>query len=188
MPKIVDVVQRREQLGEAAARVIARSGIDGASLREVASEAGWTTGALSHYFANKRELLAFTLQGSLDRRRVQLAERDAMEPGEALRATLFGSLPTSPDARLHWTVTLAFAGQSSADAELASIQREAYLHVRSTIIRLLEADGWSMGDAPFEAERLLAAVNGIALQAFFAPDLWDETRQSQALIAAIEAR
>lgn len=188
MPKVVDVEQRRGELGEAAARVIARSGIDGASLREVAAEAGWTTGALVHYFANKRELLAFTLQGSLDRRRIRAAERDSLPPRDALSATLFGALPTTPDARLHWTVTLAFAGQSSADPELAAIQREAYLRVRRTVVGLLEASGIPADEAPAEAERLLAAVNGIALQAFFAPDLWDEQRQTQALRTAMEER
>ena len=32
-----------------------------------------------------------------------------------------------------------------------------------------------------EAERLIALVNGIALQALFAPDLWTEQRQVDAL-------
>ena len=77
MPKLVDADQRRGELAEAAARVIARSGIDGASMREVAAEAGWTTGALVHYFANKQELLAFTLQASLDRRRARHSDRAA---------------------------------------------------------------------------------------------------------------
>ena len=68
MPKVVDVEARREELAAAAARVIARSGIASASMREVAAEAGWTTGTLVHYFRNKRELLRFTLESSLERR------------------------------------------------------------------------------------------------------------------------
>ncbi len=183
MPKVVDADQRRSELADAAARVIARSGIDGASLREVAAEAGWTTGALVHYFANKRELLAFTLQASLDRRRSRHADRASMTPAEALDATLRSALPTTPETTLHWIVTLAFAGQASADPELATIQRDAYLDFRDTVSALVAGERRPREDADREAERLIALVNGIALQAVFAPDLWSEHRQ----VAAFEA-
>ncbi len=140
MPKVVDADQRRSELADAAARVIARSGIDGASLREVAAEAGWTTGALVHYFANKRELLAFTLQASLDRRRSRHADRASMSPAQALDATLRSALPTTPETTLHWIVTLAFAAQASADPELAVIQRDAYLDFRDTVSALVAGE------------------------------------------------
>jgi AcrR family transcriptional regulator len=188
MPKVVDADQRRSELADAAARVIARSGIDGASLREVAAEAGWTTGALVHYFANKQELLAFTLQASLDRRRSRLADRASLTPAEALYATLRSALPITPETSLHWTVTLAFAAQASADADLAVIQREAYLDFRDTVSALVAGEHGPRDTAEREAERLIALVNGIALQALFAPDLWTEERQLAALDAGMSAR
>lgn len=184
MPKLVDADQRRGELAEAAARVIARSGIDGASLREVAAEAGWTTGALVHYFANKRELLAFTLQASLDRRRARHSDRAALEPEQALRAMLVDALPTTPATTLHWIVTLAFAGQASSDPELAMIQREAYLDFRAAVIALVETIHSDL-EPDREAERLIAVVNGIALQALFDPVLWSEPRQVAALDAGL---
>ena len=186
MPKVVDVDQRRIELADAATRVIARSGIDGASLREVAAEAGWTTGALVHYFANKQELLAFTLQTSLDRRRSRHADRASMSPAEALRATLRSALPTTPETTLHWVVTLAFAAQASADADLAVIQREAYLDFRDTVSALVAGEVRARAAVEQEAERLIALVNGIALQALFAPDLWTEQRQLAALDAGLD--
>jgi AcrR family transcriptional regulator len=188
MPKVVDADQRRSELADAAARVIARSGIDGTSLREVAAEAGWTTGALVHYFANKRELLAFTLQASLDRRRTRHADRVSMSPDEALRTTLRNALPTTTETTLHWIVTLAFAAQASADDELAAIQRDAYLHFRATISALVGGEIGPLDAAEHEAERLIALVNGIALQALFAPDLWTERRQLAALDAGMAVR
>lgn len=189
MPKVVDSDQRRTELAEAAARVIARSGIDGASLRTVAAEAGWTTGALVPYFATKRELLSFTLRASLDRRRARRAERAVMAPDEALRDQLVGALPITPDTRLHWTVTLAFAAQASADPELAAIQREAYLDVRESLGALLVSSGRATdATAPTEAERLLTVLNGVALQALFAPELWDADRQVAAVDAELTSR
>jgi AcrR family transcriptional regulator len=187
MPKLVDAGQRREELAEAAARVIARSGIDGASLREVAAEAGWTTGALVHYFANKRELLAFTLQASLDRRRSRHADRATLPPAHALRATLVEALPTTPTTTLHWIVTLAFAGHAGSDPELAAIQREAYLDFRRTVIGLVSSCA-SVADPEREAERLIAVVDGIALQALFDPQLWTDARQVEALDAGLQLR
>lgn len=188
MPKVVDVDQRRVELADAAARVIARSGIDGASLREVAAEAGWTTGALVHYFANKQELLAFTLQTSLDRRRSRLADRVSLTLAQALHATLRSALPTTAETTLHWIVTLAFAAQASADADLAVIQREAYLEFRDTVSALVAGEFGPRDAAEHEAERLIALVDGIALQALFAPDLWTEQRQLAALDAGMAAR
>lgn len=186
MPKVVDVDQRRVELADAAARVIARSGIDGASMREVAAEAGWTTGALVHYFANKRELLAFTLQTSLDRRRSRHADRAHLEPRDALRAMLCDALPTTTATTLHWIVTLAFAAQASADHRLAEIQRQAYWSFRASVVRLLGAGAVSpIDDIEREAERLIALVDGIALQAIFDPELWTTQRQTAALDAGL---
>src|SRR6187551_3602304 len=108
MPKVVDVEQRRSELADAVARVIARSGLEAASMRRVAAEAGWTTGTLVHYFTNKRELLQFTLETSLERRRVQRFDRASLRPAEAIRRTLESALPLDEESRLHWIVTIAF--------------------------------------------------------------------------------
>ena len=188
MPKHVDPDQRRGELAEAAAQVIARKGIDGASLRSVAAEAGWTTGALVHYFANKRELLIFTLQTSLERRRSRHADRSSMTPFEALRASLHDGLPVTEESTLHWVVTLAFAAQSSADPELATVQRDAYRNFRDRVGRLVVASrsGDTVDIDPVEeAERLIALLDGIAIQAIFDPASWPAERQERALDAGL---
>lgn len=182
MPKIVDVDQRREELAQAAARVIARAGIPGASMREVAAEAGWTTGTLVHYFRDKHELLRFTLEASLDRRRARREDREARGVEAALRETLYGALPVDEDSRLHWVVTVAFCAQAAGDAELARIQRDAYRDFRANVAELVVATGrGNNGDALAEAERLIAGVDGIALQALFDPESWPQQRQVAAL-------
>jgi len=184
MPKIVDADQRRQELAEATARVIARAGIDAASMREIAAEAGWTTGTLVHYFADKHELLDFTLRASIERRSAQRTERSDMSPAEALRATLTGALPTNDDTRVHWIVTVALAGAAASDAALATTQREAYRDYRDYLIALITAMP-DVGDAQVEAERLIGLVDGIALQALFDPDSWPAERQLRALDAGL---
>ena len=182
MPRLVDADRRRGKLADAAACAIARSGIDGASLREVAAEAGWTTGALVHYFANKRELLAFTLRASLNSRCARRSDHAALTPDRALRTMLVDALPTTEEMTLHWVVALAFAGQAGSDPGLALIQRNAYLKFRATVIALIEICRPDL-ESDQEAERLLALVNGIALQSLFDPVLWTESRQLSALDA-----
>jgi AcrR family transcriptional regulator len=184
MPKIVDGDQRRLELAEAAARVIARAGVDNASMREIAAEAGWTTGTLVHYFANKHELLDFTLRASIERRSARRDERSALDPADALRSTLTSALPTDDDTRVHWIVTVALAGAAASDAGLAATQREAYRDYRGYLIELLAAIP-IVDDPKVEAERLIGLVDGIALQALFDPASWPPTRQFGALDAGM---
>ena len=188
MPKVVDVEQRRTELAAAVARVIARSGIEGASMRQVATEAGWTTGTLVHYFTNKRELLQFTLCESLDRRRAQRFDRAELGPREAIRHTLLNALPITEESRLHWIVTVAFTAQAHSDPSLSTTQRDAYREFRSYLAELILDDGAAStrDDATIEAERLIALVDGLALQALFDPDSWPPERQRQALDVGLE--
>lgn len=186
MSKIVDVGKRRLELARAAATVIAERGVAGTSMRTVAAEAGWTTGTLAHYFTNKRELLAFTLEMSLEQRRARRAERDGPD---AVRSSLFNALPADDEGRLHWTVTVAFAAHAASDPELQRVQRDAYREFRAHLVTLLvEESGRTSEAATVEAERLIAVVDGIALQALFDPETWPPTRQFEALDAGIRLR
>jgi AcrR family transcriptional regulator len=190
MPKVVDVEQRRTELAAAVARVISRSGIEGASMRQVASEAGWTTGTLVHYFADKRELLRFTLEESLERRRAKRFDRAALGPREAIHQTLASALPISEESRQHWIVTVAFTAQAHSDPVLSTTQRDAYREFRAYLAQLiLDDDAGSTHDtAMVESERLIALVDGIALQALFDPDSWPPARQLHALDVGLGVR
>ena len=185
MPKLVDYDERRSELAEAAANLIARAGIGAATMRDVAAEAGWTTGALTHYFADKRELLLFTFQASLERRR---AARDASPTTDSLAqliSSLEGALPSDDDRRRHWMVTIAFCAQAAGDPDLAAAQRDAYREFRAHLAGLVEQCGFGRGrSAEVLAERLIAAADGIAVQALFDPEVWPATHQLATLRAA----
>ena len=192
MPKVVDADERRQVLADAAARVIAQSGLGGATLRDVAAEAGLTTGALTHYFADKRELLLFTLQGSLDRRRSTHPWASTDDALNDLGVFLDGVLPIGDASRLHWMVTIAFASQAAGDPDLAAVQREAYRHfrrsVRELVSRAIEQGHLPTGLDPLtEAEALIALTDGIAVQALFDPESWPAERQRQHLHRALMA-
>ncbi|MGK5643087.1 TetR/AcrR family transcriptional regulator, partial [Streptomyces sp. URMC 126] len=62
MPKRVDHEERRRLIAEALWRIASSRGLEGASLRDVAAEAGISLGQLQHYFAGKDEMLVFALE------------------------------------------------------------------------------------------------------------------------------
>ncbi len=189
MPKIVDSDVRRLELADATARLIARGGLGAATMRDVAAEAGLTTGSVTHYFTDKRELLLFTLNASLERRRGRRASSAVVSPSVALRASLEGALPLDDDRRRHWMVTLAFCALAAGDPDLAAVQRSAYREFRDTVAAQLVECGFAAKRAKCDAEWLIAVVDGVAVQALFDRESWPATRQSamlQQALASIE--
>ena len=186
MPKVVDIDERRAELAAAAAQLIARAGVGAATMRDVAAEAGWTTGVLTHYFSDKRELLLFTFRSSLARR---AASRDAGIPDtpmEALTHSLERALVLDEETRRHWKVMIACSAQAAGDGELAEAQRDAYREFRQRVIQLLgEAGIAGELQARAVAEQLIAVADGIALQALFDPESWPADRQLATLHATI---
>jgi AcrR family transcriptional regulator len=178
MPKVVDIAERRSELAAAAAQLIARSGVGAATLREVAAEAGWTTGALTHYFADKRELLRFTFASSLAERHAAHAASGDRTPHQQLIDSLEGALPLDEDRRRHWMVTIALCAQAVGDDELSEVQRDAYRGFRARITSLAATcTGAPADEAEALAERLIAVADGISVQALFDPVGWPAERQ-----------
>jgi TetR/AcrR family transcriptional regulator len=73
---------KRSLIREAARSVFARAGIEGASMRAIAAEAGYTTGALYVHFDTKEELYAELLHESLGALVETLGEALAVSPSE----------------------------------------------------------------------------------------------------------
>lgn len=185
MPKFVDVEQRRADITDAAARLIARAGVGAATIRDVAAEAGLTTGSVTHYFADKRELLLHTFHASLDGRRSRRAIVSD-DPTAALRATLEGALPVDEDRRRHWMVSVAFCAQAAGDDELAKAQRDAYREFHAYVTEQVERSGLATDRrAATVAEHLITQVDGVAIQALFDPGSWPVDRQLDTLDAAL---
>ena len=187
MPKIVDYDERRLELADATARLIARGGLGAATMRDVATEAGLTTGSVTHYFADKRELLLFTFNASLQRRRARRDTPSLATPAEALRTSLLCALPLNDDRRRHWMVTVAFCALAAGDEELAAVQRTAYREFREWVMAQLVECGFAVDLAQSEAEWLIALVDGVAVQALFDQESWPAARQSAVLEQALDS-
>ncbi|KAB2350898.1 TetR/AcrR family transcriptional regulator [Actinomadura rudentiformis] len=174
MPRVVDPVERRRELAEAVWRVIRRDGLEQASVRNVAREAGLSMGSLRHYFDSQSNLLAFALNMVIERIEQRISALD-LQADPRLRAerVLAELLPMDAERQAENEVWLAFTARAQADPELRALRDRGYdvLHAgcRRLVQDLLGA-GASTDDVDLQAERLHALVDGLAVHAATRPD------------------
>lgn len=183
MPKQVDHAERRKSIASAAVEVIGTSGLDGARLRDVARAAEVTTGAVTHYFQDKDEVLVAALDEVAQRILSRIGELEASEshPEEIGRLT-FASADTARDMR----VWLAFWGRAIADPALAAVHKGYYDEFRArlaTLIRRNQRTGRVRPDLDAEAaaDAIIAAVDGVGTRIALEPGDWPVERQTQTL-------
>lgn len=188
MPKIVDHEARRAELAAAVWRLASREGLDAVTIRRVAAEAGWSTGALAHYFDDKEELLLFAFETVADRvgRRIVKAAERARGPLELVRTQLVEGLPIDTERRAEVRVWFAFLGLAETRPRLAKAGRDAYRLWRERVAKTLAAAQRhglldDSTDVEREAAALIALVDGIAIQATFDPRSVSAERQLEIL-------
>jgi AcrR family transcriptional regulator len=189
VPKLVDHEERRRELGDAVWRVIRNRGVDRASIRTVAREAGWSPGALRHYFSTQSELLTFAMQMVVERieTRVGALEPPA-DPRRAVEQRLHELLPLDEERRAENEVWLAFAGRALVDPRLRARHVEVDEELRRACLGALQELGnggrlRSGLDLELEAERLHGLLDGLALHTAMRPE-----RMSPRLIRSVLAR
>jgi len=164
VPKVVDHDARRAELAGAVWAVVRRGGIEHASMRTVAAEAGWSAGSLRHYFPTHSALLAFALQVVVDRidARVAALDRDP-DPWHAARQVLHELLPLDGERRAENEVWLAFTARALVDPSLREIHAGVDGALRATWTGVAEA--LALDDPALEGERLHALVDGLCVHA-----------------------
>lgn len=181
MPAIIDHQQRREQLAEVAAGLIADGGTDAATVRAVAEAAGFSTKVVSHYFENKRSLLLSTYRFAASRSR---AATHSARNGNAI-AFVEALLPTNATQRQNWLVWYAFWSYAIVDEEFAAEQKAQVNATRSQIQDRLAGDRRfaeaGSGVTRRAAQAVLTEIIGVSLQAIFDTTFWTPARQKKAV-------
>lgn len=181
MPKIVDAEARRQDVVEAVLRIIAGDGLERASLRETADEAGLAVGSVRHYFAGSEELLAFSFASVVDRivRRLEASLPDvhAADPGTpghraAILTLLCGLLPLDGPRALEVCAWMAFRNAARVRPFLAAEADRSHREVAvivGTVISALRPEDEPKENLVVEAERLLATLDGLCMHALLQP-------------------
>jgi AcrR family transcriptional regulator len=175
MPKEVDHDARRRELADAACRVIARNGLGGTTLADVAEESGWSIGSIRHYFPNKDELVASALWRVGERVDDRIRRRTAGGMTvDDLRAAAVELLPLDPSRREEAVVYLAFLAQVAVTPELAEAAEGAAQRLQEPLAARI-AYAVQTGelpahlDAEHEAARLRLLLDGLRLQLVTTP-------------------
>jgi TetR/AcrR family transcriptional repressor of bet genes len=193
MPKVVDHEERRAELAAAVWRLASREGLEAVTVRRVAEEAGWSTGALVHYFTDKEALILFAFRTAADRvsRRLAELEERTVDPLERARAQLIEGLPLDRERQHEVRFWFSFLGLALTRPALARAQRVAYRAWRDRIAdRLREAqevgDVRADADCATEAAALVGLVDGLAVQATFEPRALSAARQVELVDACLD--
>ncbi|NBE96817.1 TetR/AcrR family transcriptional regulator [Nonomuraea sp. KC401] len=194
MPKIVDHDERRREVMSAAGRVIVRDGIDAATTRAIAKEAGYSNGVLAHYFTDKDEILLSALRQSHQRIRARLTAKVGGATGlAALRELLLDNLPLDAERGEETRLEVSFWSRSLTSERLAEVQRAEAAELRAAVRDLLgqaRAAGELRAEEDLDdlAEHLLALVDGLSLHLLLYPGRLTRASAERVLLAALDRR
>lgn len=180
VPKIVDHEERRATIAAAAAAAIAADGIEGVTMKGIAERAGVTTGAVTHYFADKDEVvleaMLFADASMTERFQAALAcDRPLVE-------ALLAALPHDAESRRDWNVWRVFSDRASRSELLLEHCRasaEASLRIATDV--LAERSGLKPDQATLDAEVIVATFDAIGDAASADPASWPIARQRRVI-------
>ena len=168
---------RRASLIEACARVLAREGMGGTSVRAIAVEAGVSPGLIGHYFGGVDALVAATyaqvearVAAALD----QAVAAAGPDPRARLDAYVSASLlPPIADSDLLST-WIAFWSLVRARPEIATLHDEQYGRFRAGLEKLLAENGVAQAALRRTAIAITALVDGLWLELCLSPTTFAE--------------
>ncbi|ANI79261.1 TetR/AcrR family transcriptional regulator [Sphingobium sp. EP60837] len=175
---------KRVELLDAAISVMAEHGYAGTSLRKVASRAGYSTGAVTYYFANKEAMFKAVTEQLFDRFDVLLESND-------LQATLKVWLDwTSVDNDV-WASLFQLLSIARHEPEIATIFSTRYRSYRETFASTLEIgqrEGNIRNDIPADllADQITAMADGWMIMRPIDPDRFEPKRVERLLRSVMQ--
>jgi AcrR family transcriptional regulator len=163
-------VRTRDALIGAAAKVFLARGFQGASLREIASAAGLTTGAVYSNFDGKADLFLAVLEEKLDPRLAVMYEAARTAPQRRIGAAVGREFAAYVRQRRRWlTLLIEFWAEAARDPKLRPKFAERHGKLRSAIAEVVaertDKLGLQLALSPDQlATVLIALTNGMAVE------------------------
>ena len=192
MPKIVDHDSQRGKFAEAVIRLVAREGLEGLTMRAVATEAGLSYGSLFHYFDSKDDLLMHAVRYSTSQQSRRVNEFSIKYSGlKALEYLMNDDAlvdDTSREDSLVWMAFLYKAALKESFAEMHADLISGWLDRIETLLREAQSAGEICGEmAPdFEAMALWVYSAGIGQQGLLHPAMFPPVVQKKLISAYLE--
>lgn len=174
-------------------RVILREGMQGATVREIAKEAGYSNGVLAHYFENKQQILVMAHEAAFGEARRRIAEVTTNQRSvDGFRAALHEALPLGDEQRhLEAFVDVSFWAEAIRDPQLREVRNRSHLDSIArweARIALMRAEGyvtWEKSDRHI-AEDVMLLVDGFSIQALLHPEVVTKERMLEEVEEFIE--
>ena len=176
---------RRRRIAEVVMDVIAREGLEAATVRHIAATVGYSTTVITHYFADKHDLLlsAYHLMDGIAAKRFN--EIYGRDPTDLVGYLMSMSALDATDLG-YWRTFIAIWDRSLRDAaftaELRSWIDDALLRIQAFI----KALNPQCADPARVARRLFAMMYGISVQLVFDQASWSKDAVRLALASEIE--
>jgi AcrR family transcriptional regulator len=184
--------QTRAQLLDAAERVFAREGFRGASVEAIATEAGYSHGAIYSNFNGKEDLFLVLVEERIDARlaRVyQAADAELSRGGEPLEAArrFVAMLQQEREAYL---LLIDFWNQAVREPTAAAKFAERHAHLRALIGRIVEGVARDQGlelslPRAQVATALIALANGFTIERLADPEAAPDELFAHAIAATL---
>jgi AcrR family transcriptional regulator len=166
-PKVVE--DRREQIAEAALRVFAQKGFMRATNKDIAHEAGITTGLIYHYFDSKEALLKaiVEMQSPVHLTRSLSSQMLALDPETLIRSLLL-QMVAVVEGEQFVQLLRVFLPEAIHSPSLAALGLPSYLEATRFLENYLEAKMESgelrRADPSMAAQVLMSGIMGFVLR------------------------
>lgn len=185
MPRMA-VNDRREELVEAAIRVMARDGVAKATTRAIVAEAGMTLGVF-HYCFDSREELLKRVTATITQRTIEAARRVFTRDGDLpdmIRASLrafWAGVEANPGENLVGYELTQYALRNPGLEDVARLQYVQYLEGNAEFLELMAKTArieWTI-PIPILARYVNAVLDGLSI-------CWLADRESEDSLAVLD--
>ena len=170
----IDHEKRRADIATITIDLIACEGLEAATFRRIAAEAGFSTTAITHYFADKQELLVWTFQ-ILSQEGVRRFREALIENPSDTIGALLTMVPWCPANVRRWKAFLALWDQASRDRDIAQFVSQGVSTGYSSVHELLCREASGRRNLETACKQLHAMIQGISLQMLVDEKNWDES-------------
>jgi AcrR family transcriptional regulator len=173
VPKQVDYEDRRRRIAEAVCTLIASSGMEAVSLRDVAARAEVSMGAVQRCFRTKQDMLLFALEHITEHVSARANQRIGATATPEAASTLLSHTVAElalldEESRSLAHVWLAFVAQAPTSEKLGAVLHETYAKLHDLVVWLIRYGQDTREvrqhlDPDREARTLLALADGLTV-------------------------
>jgi AcrR family transcriptional regulator len=176
----VDHDKRRDRIAEVALEIIAREGLEAATIRRIAAEMGASIRVITHYFSDKDELLLAVYRLMALQGQQRIADAIVAEPA-SLVAGLLAMTAADESTFQRWRVYVSFWDRAARDPVFAAEQRMWVERTIDIVGNMIEARNGRVPEIRSLSLRLLAFVQGISVQRLCCPSSWSQEEIRRAI-------